>query len=123
MDPVERNGQDSVSGVTKANGVTYVHALTLKGCGDGTYDDYDLSREWSTFTATVSPSDDTPASQSYQLTVLVDGVARFDQPMRLGEAWDLDIPVNGALRIRFQMTRLTGSDCEHIVVGNPQVVR
>jgi hypothetical protein len=96
------------SGTFSTNGIEYPHSIqTTAGCfnddGGDFWADYDLGRNFRTFTATVGLRDDCDADESVTWRVEADGVAIASGAARLGESQELELDVDGVLRLRLLM--------------------
>ncbi|WP_017569760.1 protein kinase domain-containing protein [Nocardiopsis halotolerans] len=91
------------AGRAELNGEAYSRALVPTDCGSSEctgWVDYNLGRDWTTFTATIGIDDTSSASATTTFTVHVDGEAEVTETLRLGETLDIEVDVTDALRLR-----------------------
>lgn len=85
----------------------------------GPWWEYDLSRDWRFFRATVGVSDLASADSKIRLDVFGDGNPIYSKEFALGSAEEIDVDVTGRLRLRIQ---ITGSAHQGLVIGNARLV-
>jgi serine/threonine protein kinase len=99
------------------SGHTYGHALSMgdscsRGDGGDYWVDFDISRQWETFTAVVGVTDKSPAATSVTYTVFADTHPISSGTLTLGKAVPINVSVHNVLRLRFlyhDPTALTNS--------------
>ena len=115
-----------------SNGVSYSHAAVMhsscaiEGADGGDFwIDYDLSRDYRTFSTMVGLSDDSPADMAATYNVYVDGTSAASGSLTFGTARKLDIPVAGALRLRLFVNDSAAQCSNHdrVVWGSPMLTR
>lgn len=127
-DPLTYNGSTRV-GSFNSSGTTYGHAISMNpACGNhdgGDYwIDYDIGRKWSTFTATVGLSDDSPADASATYTLIADTKPIATGPLKLGTAAPINVPITNVLRLRLKINNPESSNAKcraktSIIWGDP----
>lgn len=65
--------------------------------------DYNLSRSWDTFTATLGLDDVSTSGHSVTFTVYADGEAISTETLTLGETIDIEVDVGDVLRMRLEV--------------------
>jgi DUF1707 SHOCT-like domain/NPCBM/NEW2 domain len=134
LDPVDRStyGQIFAQSAT-ANGAFYGHSVVFYNeCGNNQGGDiwaeYNLSRAYTRFTATVGVSDDDPAAAQGTYRILVDGAQVSAGDVASGRSTPIQLDVTNALHIRLVVNnRSATQSCAqkatpvHNVWGNAQV--
>lgn len=90
-----------VSGRQYGRGVT-LNVFCSNSKGGAYWVDYDLARRWSRFNVVAGLSDASPTTSTATFTVLVDGRPVAGEQVTLGQAVPIDVPVDGALRLRLR---------------------
>lgn len=136
LDIVDKDNTNANNGYAtfeeaKISGGRYGHTVTLSAScynkdGGDYWVEYDLSREWSTFTATVGLRDDSPATAAASYTLLADNSVIAEGTLVLGDAKPVDVPVLNVLRLRLKINvpPSTGPNCDYdydsrVVWGDP----
>ncbi|WP_159942394.1 MULTISPECIES: NPCBM/NEW2 domain-containing protein [unclassified Nocardiopsis] len=96
------------SGRAELDGEVYSRAIVPGFCAQHNSEctgwiDYNLGRDWSTFTTTIGVDDTSNAGATTTFTVHVDGEAEATETLRLGETMDVEVDVSGALRLRLEV--------------------
>lgn len=96
------------TGRADIDGQAYSRAIISGFCKDHSsecsgWEDYNLSRDWSTFTATIGVEDSSKASATTTFTVHVDGEKKVTETLRLGEVKEIEVSVEDALRLRIEV--------------------
>jgi hypothetical protein len=95
------------TGQAKLGGDIFTRSILLDPWGETPgYVEYDLSRDFATFEATLGLQDDVPAETVMQLEVFGDGNVLFRQSVQLGEVVTVSVGVANLLRLRLQATDL-----------------
>lgn len=85
--------------------------------------EYNLGRDWQTLKATVGLSDDSSSAARYRFEVFGDGTSLFNEELVLGTTMEVDVPVEGVLRLRLVMTRIDDEyDTAYATWGNIRVI-
>ena len=105
----------------KLNGVAYAQALTCDGAiGRTGWLDYDLSRAYTRFTATVGIVDTSDGGAQARFEVLDEnGNQLAVVELSLGETETLDVEMTGELHLRLQATASDGGNQIIMVFANP----
>lgn len=91
------------------SGNTYIRSVLLDPSLDQPgYVEYDLGRRYSTLETTIGLRDDVPARTAIVMEILGDGSPLLRYTARLGEAAARTVDVSGVLRLRLQVTDITG---------------
>ncbi|MEC3891989.1 protein kinase domain-containing protein [Nocardiopsis sp. LDBS1602] len=111
MEAVDQSNNDywrPETGRADIDGQAYNRALISGFCK--TYDsrcsgwmDYNLGRDWNTFTATIGVEDSSSSSATTTFLVLVDGEQKVTETLRLGEVKEIEVSVENALRLRVEV--------------------
>jgi serine/threonine protein kinase len=96
---------------TQANldGDTYVRSLVMgtdQYCANPAIVQYDLGRNFQTFSTLVGPSDGSYSQTVIQFDVRLDGRSVFSGRSKLGEPLTVDVDVTGGLRMELSVARL-----------------
>ncbi|MFE9246006.1 protein kinase [Nocardiopsis sp. NPDC006938] len=106
MEPVEvSHGRwEPSAGRAEMNGEVYSRALLSTTCARCRgWSEYNLSRDWTLFTATIGVDDRSSSSGTVTLSVLVDGEPEVKETLRLGETMEIEVDVSDALRLRLEV--------------------
>lgn len=93
-------------GLQKVDGQTYEHTVTMTSC-DPSYPEeveYDLSRQYQTFSSIVGVPDDSPTSATAHYKVYGDGELLKETEASFGKPANLETSVAGVLRLRLTAT-------------------
>ncbi|MBM9503843.1 protein kinase domain-containing protein [Actinacidiphila acididurans] len=105
----------------EVNGKQYYDALVTEDCYGG-YAEYNLGRQWSTFSVTAGV-DDSGKNLPVEFTILADGNQLFHQQVTLGNPVQKTFDVSGALRLRVEWAvNDNGDGCATGVLGDPTLV-
>jgi hypothetical protein len=108
LTPVQTEGSGTFSaGEAKANAVQYLHAVTgSPSCqSSGAFDEeFDLSRQWQTFSTTVALDDNSSSGSDAFYALYNDGVQTAKGKLVLGQSVPVKISVSGVLRLRLEVT-------------------
>lgn len=96
------------TGTYTVNARTYTETVRLNSCLM-CYAEFDLGRSWTTFEAVVGLSDDSNSDAEVAVRALADGDLVFSHTLSLGQAEEISVPVEGALRLRLEAERAQGS--------------
>lgn len=129
LNPVSANGgscgQNSINGVTYVRSYSFSWCDFMSSCFSTDFAEFDLSRDFHTFTATLGLSDDSESAASALFEIVVDGQTKFSQTIGLGTAVPVSIDVSSALRLRLQVTPINvpnnSQDSGRGVFGEPVV--
>ncbi|MFE2157053.1 NPCBM/NEW2 domain-containing protein [Streptomyces lydicus] len=105
MDPLtSTRGVDT--GAVEVNGRGFPRSVTLwvNAAGPVSEAEYNLGRHWKKFTATAGLRDDSPTGGKLTFEVSADGRSIFKKQITLGESRDVDLNVDGALRLKLTVT-------------------
>ncbi|MFD6950119.1 phosphotransferase [Nocardiopsis sp. TSRI0078] len=96
------------TGRAELDGESYSRAIVSGFCADHSSEctgwiDYNLGRDWTTFTSTLGVDDTSNAGATTTFTVHVDGEAKVTETLRLGEMMDVEVDVSHALRLRLEV--------------------
>ncbi|MFW6639991.1 protein kinase domain-containing protein [Nocardiopsis algeriensis] len=98
------------AGRAQVDGEVYTRALVPGGhCADWDntectgWIDYDLGRDWSTFTAVIGVQDTSRSGATTTFIVHVDGEQKVTETLRLGETLEIEVDVRDALRLRVEV--------------------
>ncbi|MGD9525246.1 MAG: protein kinase [Dehalococcoidia bacterium] len=107
-----RTGQASTSGTQHSHAVTMAASCSGRNGGDY-WIEYDLARDWNTFTATVGLRDDDASDATASYKVLVDNQILTSGSLTIGKTAQVNVPVTNALRLRLLINNPTigTSDC------------
>jgi len=108
------------------SGTTYSHGVTLDSgafCDDPAEVEYDLGRDYRVFAAVVGLLDTSEAAARNRLEISIDGQIVATHDIGLGETVDVDIAVEGALRLRIAMTPLVENECGDMGFGDGRLQR
>ncbi len=72
--------------------------------------EYNLSRSWGTFTATLGLDDTSKSGESVTFTVRTDGESVSTETLTLGETVDIEVDVTDVLRLRLEIASEGGGD-------------
>ncbi|MGD9529240.1 protein kinase domain-containing protein [Pseudonocardia sp.] len=100
------------TGPASTSGTQHGHAVSMaawcSGRNGGDYwIDYDLARDWNTFTATVGLRDDDVSDATASYKVLVDNQLLASGSLTIGKTMQVNVPVTGALRLRLLINNPT----------------
>ena len=127
LSPVQQDGYNdgNHAGTAVVNGKSYTRAVSfaVQESTGYTYSvQYDLGRDYQTFTATVGLSDASASNATVRLEVLADNRSVYSKDFSLGQTDTVKIDVSGALRLDFKVTLLTKADqYSTLVMGDPQL--
>jgi type II secretory pathway pseudopilin PulG len=112
--------QQAATGPVNINGQQYLDSIYGTFLGAGAYNcstgssityDYDLERQYSTFTATIGETDGSDLGVTAQFDVYLDSSNHaFSQVLSQGQSVPISVNVTGALTLTLTMT-LTSSNC------------
>lgn len=105
MDPVETKYGSWEAGRAEMDGEAYNRVLrTTEGCYAGcvSWAEYNLSRNWETFTATIGLDDNSRSGQSVTFTIYLDGEVEWRETATLGEVLEAEVDVSDTLRMRLE---------------------
>ncbi|NYH54611.1 serine/threonine protein kinase [Nocardiopsis arvandica] len=96
------------TGRAELDGESYSRAIVSGFCAEHSSEctgwiDYNLGRDWTTFTSTIGVDDTSDAGATTTFTVHVDGEAKVTETLRLGEMMDIEVDVSDALRLRLEV--------------------
>jgi hypothetical protein len=97
------------TGRAQVDGQVYTRALAPGACAESEYTectgwvDYDLGRNWTTFTAVIGVQDDSRADAATTFVVHVDGEPELTETLGLGEPLEIEVDVRNALRLRLEV--------------------
>ena len=109
VDLAEGGGWEPETGRAQVDGQVYTRALAPGSCADAEYRectgwvDYDLGRNWTTFTATIGVQDDSRAGAATTFVVHVDDEPVVTETLSLGEPMEIEVDVRDALRLRIEV--------------------
>jgi hypothetical protein len=110
------------------DGVRYIHALIFRqtdsGLESGTAE-YNLSRKFDRFRATVGYSDNAGSDGKVRLEVYGDGNLLFSNDYTLGSSEDVSVDITGVLRLKIIGTTLccsTYSEDEALILGQAELL-
>ncbi|MFJ9554566.1 protein kinase [Nocardiopsis sp. NPDC101807] len=108
--PVDQEGSwEPETGRAQVDGQVYTRALAPGSCAESEYTectgwvDYDLGRNWTTFTALIGVQDDSRADAATTFIVNVDGEPELTETLGLGEPLEIEVDVRNALRLRIEV--------------------
>ena len=105
-DPVETSGNTWTAGRAEMDGEPYNSVLRAgDGCYSGcvTWAEYNLGRNWDTFTAVVGLDDNSRSAESVTFSVYVDGEVEWRETATLGETLESEVDVSDVLRLRLEV--------------------
>ena len=105
MDPVETQNGGWGEGRAEMDGDSYNRALrTTEGCFRGcvAWAEYNLGRDWDSFTATIGLDDNSRSGQSVTFAIYLDDEVEWRETATLGEVLDVEVDVSDALRMRLE---------------------
>lgn len=108
-------------GSAKINTKEYGAAL-IGDCYSGAYVEYDLNREWKTFTFTAGVDDGSSIETARIIVSIDDKPALFNETVDLGKPIDASLKVEGALRLRLKV-EATCTDSGNGVIAAPMLKR
>jgi len=126
MDYVEQGGVNyPQAGLVKVDGVNYVHGITFKNmfCRDTVYFDYDLSKNYTSFTTLAGIPDSGRSDSPNILAIYLDGRKEWEQSLSVGSPQQITLPVTGVLRVRFEITRENTRYCTAVALGDPVLTK
>ncbi|GAB3746220.1 hypothetical protein GCM10027590_64270 [Nocardiopsis nanhaiensis] len=107
LDPVETNYGIWEPDRAELNGEVHNRVLlaadSCAGACDTAWAEYNLSRSWDTFTATVGLDDNSRSDESVTFTVYVEGDAVVTETLGLGETIEVQADVSDVLRMRLDV--------------------
>lgn len=113
LDPVETSYGVWEPDRAELNGEVHNRVLlAADSCGGGcgtAWAEYNLSRSWDTFTATVGLDDNSRSDESVTFTVYAEGDAVVTETLGLGETIDVQADVSDVLRMRLEV-EFSGSE-------------
>ncbi|WP_017587031.1 protein kinase domain-containing protein [Nocardiopsis ganjiahuensis] len=114
MEPVDTGDGIWEPERAEINGEVYNRVL-LAADGDcrtcsAKWAEYDLSRSWDTFTATLGLDDNSKSGESVTFTVRTDGESASTETLTLGETVDIEVNVTDVLRLRLEIETEGGGD-------------
>ncbi|QJT04068.1 hypothetical protein G9272_30430 [Streptomyces asoensis] len=94
------------AGAADINGRGFARSVTLSAnaAGPVSFAEYNLGRQWRTFSATVGLRDDSPTGGSLTFEVVVDGSKKYGKGIPLGESQEVKVDVTHALRMKLIIT-------------------
>ncbi len=126
LKPFQREAASvEVRPVKGSDGEDYAHGVTLveNFCRDSGYVEYDLSRDFAEFEATVTFRNDARSDIEAIVTVYVDGSPEYTRRFSRGIADRALVKVAGALTLRLEVTDLSRPYCPPpVVFGNAQLL-
>ena len=125
LDTLRQVSGDADEGVTQVNGQALPHSLSFWSYCEGSDDvEFNLSRDWTRFTATVGLDDDSNANDPLYFEVYEDGQLTWSKMISLGASAQLDLDVSNVLRLRLVVTKPEDT-CEDTqgVFGNASLSR
>lgn len=108
VDEESMNNWRPETGRAELNGESYSRAIVSGFCKEYSsscsgWIDYNLGRDWTTFTSTIGVDDTSNAGATTTFTVHVDGEAEVTETLRLGEMMDIEVNVAEGLRLRLEV--------------------
>jgi len=119
---------EAASRSAQVNGTVYTRSVLIYAGSGGSAVEYDLARKYLKLRGIVGPVDQVSASSTYKIEVFADGTRVFDQTLGLGQTAPFDIDVTNVLRLRLQVTLLSGPQRDYVafadlqILGDPKVV-
>lgn len=106
-------------GKGEINGVVYPHAVLMNGrYGSKAYGEWNLSKGYRELVGVVGISDNTQYSQNVaQVEVFLDQRKVWSERVSLGNPVDLNVDVTDALRLRIEVTSVTGNAFDVVLGG------
>lgn len=106
-DPVDNTGTVSI------NGKSYPHTLGAEFCPplDNRTWEYNLSRGYRTFEATIGLDDESNSQAVVRFEVFGDNQPLFTRDVSFGPSFDISAPVQNVLRLRLVTTPLSQPGC------------
>lgn len=104
-DPVDISNGSWEAGRAEMNGQTYNRVLRAsEGCYGGclTWAEYNLGRNWDSFTAVVGLDDNSKSGESVTFTVYLDDEPEWRETATLGEVLEVEVDVSDSLRMRLE---------------------
>lgn len=108
MDPVDSEGDVQAGNVT-VNGEIHTRSKILRPYDSPAFMEFDAGRHYKTLKGTLGLPDDAPSDASMRVEIFGDNQPLFNQDIGLGQAIPIDLPVTNVLRLRLQVTKLSGS--------------
>lgn len=105
MDPLTSTAGVDTSAAT-VNGKGFPRSITQTVSAGGAVNEaeYNLDRHWNHFNATIGLRDDSPSGGQLTFEVSADGKPLYKQVVTLGETQDVNLDLNGALRLKLTVT-------------------
>jgi hypothetical protein len=106
---VEESGAGWETGQARLDGDTYVRSVfsyTDDYCDSPTILQYDLGRNYRSFSTRVGPSDESYSQTLLQFDVRLDGRSVFSGKAKLGESLPIEVDVTDGLRLELSVARL-----------------
>lgn len=117
---VELNRLGSMS--ARINGQSYSKSIGTGNTWSSMRAQYDLERKYSNFRATLGVSDNSRATDTvWRYQVYVDDVVKYDQTVRLGAPREINLDVRNGLRLRVDITRVSGGSSSYPAMGDPRL--
>jgi len=121
---------DFDTGAAQVNGTVYTRSVLIYPYNSGgAFVEYDLARRYLRLRGLVGPVDQVSAESTFKIEIFVDGTKVYDQTLGLGQTAPIDIDVTNVLRLRIQVTRLSGKGgagdvafADLQILGDPDVV-
>lgn len=112
-------------GLGRVSGAAYTRSVLLRtGCcsaGVISFVEFDLARKYTALDATVGLSDDVPADARVLVQIYGDGNELARHELGLGQPVPVHLDVTNVLRLRFQVTDLTGGSGRATVFGDARI--
>lgn len=96
--------------IDTVNGTGYAHGFMISATSYPTWADVNLSRSPGHLKGIVGLGDTGSADSAYVVTLRADGRVIFNQTVRLGNAFPVDVDTQGALRLRLEISPLPSPD-------------
>ncbi|WP_026118758.1 NPCBM/NEW2 domain-containing protein [Nocardiopsis salina] len=107
MEPVDNDSWDPSAERVEIDGEVYNRALFSEDCGAhmscAGWAEYNLSRNWDTFTTSVGITDESASGETATFSVQVDGETVATESTALGELVEIEVDVSDALRMRVEV--------------------
>ncbi|MFJ3658258.1 NPCBM/NEW2 domain-containing protein [Streptomyces nigra] len=118
LDPLASTQGVDTSAV-EVNGKGFARSVTLSANAADPVNsvEYNLSRRWTTFTATAGLRDDSPTGGSLTFEVAIDGKREYRQEIPIGESRNVEIAVKRAFRLKLTVL-YSGQDAGSTYYGS-----
>ncbi|MGW9432769.1 NPCBM/NEW2 domain-containing protein [Streptomyces decoyicus] len=106
------------NGAATVNGAGFPRSVSLSvnAAGPVNEAEYNIGRQWPKFRATIGLRDDSPTGGQLSFEIRADGKSIFKRSVSLGQAQDVSLDLNGALRLKLTLT-YSGQDSANYYYG------